>query len=307
MKINAESVGIAGFGQKLFSQFRVVWRADDFLVVTAHEGSRKLRGGGGPSVHNFLDDLLFVDAEHQRLANLQLGRRKVGSVHAHHQENDAHAGAADHVDIGGLLHQIDILDRHIRSQVDLPGDETRQTGRVVAEGLESGFGNFRGPLPAFGEGLQMNVAVPDPFFHPIRPRSHGMFSNKGIALSGAEIFGHDKDRLVEGINQDRPRGMGDDVYRMRVDLFDFLNFLGDEFVTVDGRFAKLKSEYHIVGRKGGSVLPFYAFAQMKSPCRGIQKLPGGRQAGDDLAGGVTVHQPVKNIIRNTLFRLHGNC
>ena len=152
----------------------------------------------------------------------------------------------------------------------------------------------------------MDVAVTHPFLHYVWPRSHGVLCDIGIAFSSTERLGHDEDGLVKRIDQYRPRIVRDDIDGMRIYLFDFLDFLRDELVTVDGRLCEFKSKQNVICREGCAVLPFHPLAQMESPCVGVQKLSRGGKSRDYLARRIAIHQPVIDIVRYALLWLHGN-
>ncbi len=183
-------------------------------------------------------------------------------------------------------------------EIDVTGEQGRDTRGAVGDRLDDDLVPRRGFTPVVGVRLVGDVVAGDPFHELVRAGAdHGLA--RVVVLGGgafASLLRNDAE-AAHVVDHQRERAVGLQVDGMVVDDFDALDHLRVERErrrAVRDVTGTAESEFNVGSRERASVMPFDALAQIELPGVGSQLLPRFRQSGNLVLDFVLQHQFVEH-------------
>ena len=294
-----EAVTVTGLRKQLPGLFGIVLVGRVEILDEAVDARRdhQPRRGGSAAHDHALNGLQIDRVSEGRTHALILEGVLAGARHVEQlvtplietEKDRPQFGTFQDIDVGFVLQTRHVLQRHRVHHVDLAREQRGNARRVVGDRRQDGavdVGHQITGVPVVFEGLEDQAVVLYPLDHPegsgavgIEVREVGLpgaaHHLEGVVLLNPLLIHDVEVGHVE--QQDRVGTVGNDLYRVVVDLTDLFD-RGDRKGHVR-RFLRLALEGidHIVGREGVSVVEGDAFAQGETPSHLVHVFPTHRQ------------------------------
>ena len=318
-----ETIGIAGFRQKLARALRIIRLGFDGRVMAEHAGRDHVRGGQRKSLHDALGDGAAVDGFRQGAAHARVlegvalerlavlaghpGRMLAVLVQVEEYGTPRHRLLEAQ---GGILAQPrEICGRHVLDRVKLPGKKRCRTHRIAWQDMQRHLFPREAAAPVIVVPCQLNTASAREAHELVGSRADG--SPAAVKIFAGRVL---RRPLLDDLNFGeilrnaavRRRSLEPD--RVAVD-----DLLGDDGADV-GRVTAgaaldvqraIERKKHIVGRELRSVVKLHAPAQRELPGDGICCLPCC-ESGNGASALVHVYERVEDVLLRREIGLRGN-